>query len=177
MGRDQYVLRLAEEVVTVGLGRHRLTGMAAGEGSMAADGLGAGLTSDEMTLCEFHDLRLAECRRDEVRAHYAVAQRVRDHRMATVDGLRESFERCGRRIGRDRTTLIRYATVAQRIKPDELESLLTLSDRRGFSITFWDLVEVAGLGLAERRTELARRLDERRYERSSRPPAGRAASI
>jgi hypothetical protein len=122
------------------------------------------LTAEESELCAFHDRKFAEQRREELRAHYSFAQAVRNHRSAseaTRGCLRASLERCCTVIGKNRSTLVRYANIALRIKPDEFERLLTLSDARGYPIAFWDLVEVAALSMAQRQSELIERLSRR----------------
>jgi hypothetical protein len=123
------------------------------------------LTDAESSLCEFYDKTLVELKRHELRMLYAVSHRLLEHKVQVGDDARASLERLGRRIRKDRTTLLRYAFVPQRVKPKEFEELVALSDARGYPPTFWDFVCVAEFS----RNDRADRLRERLLRRSVGP--------
>jgi hypothetical protein len=122
------------------------------------------LLAQEDDLCTFYIAAMVEARRSELRALYEIAGRLHAHKARIQDGVRESLKRCGRRLGKDRTTLLRYAFVYQRIKAHEFDILISLSDARGFPPTFWDLVEVAERSREMRLNALIKRLAEREVE-------------
>jgi hypothetical protein len=116
------------------------------------------ISDRERELCEFYLHTIASVRRFELRALYAIASRLHKHRAPESGTLRESLKRIGRVIRKDRTTLMRYSFVYQRIKPDEFECLISLSDPKGLPATFWDLIEVAELSKENRARDLSQRL-------------------
>jgi hypothetical protein len=127
--------------------------------ALAADN--PGIATQEDDLCKFYIAAMAEARRSELRALYAIAGRLHAHKSRTQNRLRESLMRCGGRLGKDRTTLLRYAFVYQRIKAEEFAMLISLCDRRGYPPTFWDLVDVAERSREMRLSVLIARLAER----------------
>jgi hypothetical protein len=133
------------------------------------------LTAAEAALCDFYDTQLAALRRTELHSLYSIAERLHSHKVSVGSGLRQSMERCGWRVGKNRTTLLRYAFVYQRIKPDEFRQLVALSDGKGYPAAFWDLVETAELSPEHRRAVLLDRQLER--TRSTRIETGRLRPI
>jgi hypothetical protein len=125
----------------------------------------------EADLCAFYDRTLAEQRRAELRAMYVIGGRVRAHGQLAFDRLRQSLLRCGQNVGKNRTTLLRYAFVHQRIGPSEFEELIRKGDARGYPVTFWDLIAVAKLSRVDRRARVEALL-RRRPLSSPAPPAG-----
>jgi hypothetical protein len=116
------------------------------------------LSEAESALCELVDETLAKARRADLWALYEVAGHLSDYKVRTHANLRGSLLRCKRRLRWDRTTILRYAFVYQRIRPREFTHLVAMSDARGYPATFWDFVEVARLGMEERHAEIERRL-------------------
>lgn len=115
----------------------------------------------EEELCTFCNRTMAEARRAELRALYQIAGRLHEHKTTAGDHVRDSLVRCGQRIRHDRTTLLRFAFVYKRIKPEEFERLIALSDARGYPPTFWDLIAIARLSLENRFQALVDRLASR----------------
>jgi hypothetical protein len=120
------------------------------------------LDETEKALCESIDALLARAWREELRALYEAAELLHTHKRIAGDDLRASLLRCGRRLEKNRTTLLRYAFVSQRIKRDEFHEYLALSDARGYPVRFWDLIDVAELSRPQRRAELERRVRQRK---------------
>jgi hypothetical protein len=115
----------------------------------------------EDELCTFVHQSVAELKRHELRTIYAIGSRIRQHKALMGDSVRASLTRCGERLGKNRTTLLRYAFVSLRIKPDELEELIQMVDPAGLPPAFWDLVEIAPLARDARRLALEHRLGSR----------------
>jgi hypothetical protein len=120
------------------------------------------LTEDERALCAFIDGRRAELSRTELRALYAIGHKVQEHRLALVGAESESLRRCSERLGTHRTTLCRYSFVARRIREGEFDSLIALSDPRGYPVAFWNLIEVAQLSREQRCDAIVEHLMTRR---------------
>ncbi|MGD0530496.1 MAG: hypothetical protein ABSE49_35510 [Polyangiaceae bacterium] len=116
------------------------------------------LAEAERALCAYYDATLSEHQRGELRVLYAIAAVLDEHRALAADDLRRSLERCGGRLGKNRTTLLRYSFVHRRIAPSEFSELIGLSNARGYPATFWDLVDAAKLRRPDRRAYIEERL-------------------
>jgi hypothetical protein len=132
------------------------------EDHMALGGSSIELASEaESRLCDAFDRTVAIVRRVELWGLYEISRHLHELKAQAGQDLRRSLLRCGKQLGKDRTTLLRYAFVHQRIRISEFGQLVAMSDYRGYPASFWDFVEVAHLSLEERREEIERRLSAR----------------